>query len=126
VIILAIEDDLDDVDFFCEAVKVIDPKIQCIFARDGVEALSILDNTIPDLIFLDLNMPIMDGETCLMEIKKKEYLKEIPVVIYSTAPEVIINPDNLKKDSVDILKKEVSFTNTVDSIKRVLEKYKKQ
>jgi CheY-like chemotaxis protein len=40
---------------------------------------------LPDLIFLDLNMPKMDGRQCLAEIKKLPRLEQIPVIIYSTS-----------------------------------------
>jgi CheY-like chemotaxis protein len=52
-----------------------------------MEALSLLkDPSItPDYIFLDLNMPRMDGKECLKEIRKRNHLKEIPVIIFTTS-----------------------------------------
>ena len=87
---------------------------------DGaVEALEKLSSKeiVPDVIFLDLNMPVMGGQQFLMEIKKDENLKDIPVIIFSTAShpstiqlmkdigahDFITKPDNLKV-LVNILK----------------------
>ena len=44
----------------------------------------IMKNVLPDIVLLDINMPVMDGKTCLEELKKNKRLKDIPVVIYST------------------------------------------
>jgi CheY-like chemotaxis protein len=89
-----VDDDLDDCDFLSEAVREIDPASVCLTAYNGEDALLKLRNAIknlPDFIFLDLNMPRMDGKGCLAELKKDRNLKNIPVIIYSTssAPEDI-------------------------------------
>ena len=56
-------------------------------ATDGQEALDQLlsKSIIPDLIFLDLNMPRMDGKECLALIKQEDELKHIPVIMYTTS-----------------------------------------
>lgn len=85
---LIVDDDIDDCEFFCEALNEIAPNIECYVANNGEEALKKLraeSKSIPDVIFLDLNMPCMDGKTCLKELKKDNLLKEIPVVIYTTS-----------------------------------------
>ena len=85
--ILYADDDREDLDFFSEMLKIVDPEAACIHAKDGVEALEILSNLllIPDYIFLDINMPIMDGKTCLKEIRKDSRFNDVPVVIYTTS-----------------------------------------
>lgn len=89
-----VDDDLDDQEIFCMALCGVDDSIKCIFANDGVHALERLnDCTItPDFIFIDLNMPRMNGLQCLVEIKKLNHLKHIPVYMYSTAadPKAIV------------------------------------
>lgn len=84
---LLVDDDEDDKEIFCLALKKIDPSIDCITASDGREALSILDDGsfIPDYIFLDLNMPRMDGKECLKEIRKQNRLDKVPVIIFTTS-----------------------------------------
>jgi CheY-like chemotaxis protein len=84
---LLIDDDEDDKEIFCIALKQVDPSIDCVTASDGREALSILNNAsyTPDYIFLDLNMPRMDGKECLTEIRKRDRLARVPVIIFTTS-----------------------------------------
>jgi len=82
-----IDDDADDRETFEVALNEIDPKIEYITAASGEEGLMMMDKSeiIPTYIFLDLNMPKMDGWECLREIKKRPHLKHVPVIVLSTA-----------------------------------------
>lgn len=85
--LLIADDDEDDRLFFCEAIKEIEPPSECITAADGEEALKKLKanvNELPDYIFLDLNMPRLNGVGCFKELKQDDHLKNIPVIIFST------------------------------------------
>lgn len=86
--ILIVDDDLDDQELLQEAIRDVDESARCLCAGNGEEALHLLQNGTsyrPDLIFLDLNMPRMNGKTFLAKIKKLDGLKRIPVVIYTTS-----------------------------------------
>jgi CheY-like chemotaxis protein len=117
--ILIVDDDNDDIEIFTEAVKTISTEINCLRACDGTEAIQLLENINPDIIFLDINMPGMDGGECLSVIKKKETFKNLPVVIYSTSPDMI---DFAQYEGLNVcsLKKDVSYLNTVIAIKKIL------
>jgi CheY-like chemotaxis protein len=84
---LLVDDDDDDKEIFCLALKNTNATIECTTASDGLEALSILSNKsfIPDYIFLDLNMPRMNGKECLKEIRKHNHLNHVPVIIFTTS-----------------------------------------
>lgn len=84
---LLIDDDEDDKEIFCIALSEVDPEIKCLTAIDAIEALHLLRDPsfIPDYIFLDLNMPLMSGKECLIEIKKLPHLRETPVIIFTTS-----------------------------------------
>ncbi len=84
--LLIVDDDSDDRMFFRDAVKEINPGYELLEACDGEEALNLLRKAVklPDFIFLDLNMPYMNGRECLKELKADTTLKRIPVIIYST------------------------------------------
>jgi chemotaxis family two-component system response regulator Rcp1 len=90
--ILLVEDNPGDVRLTQEALK--EDKIinNLHLAKDGIEAISFLrrereyaDAVRPDLILLDLNLPKKDGREVLMEIKKDEELRRIPVVVLTTS-----------------------------------------
>lgn len=87
-LLFLVDDDLDDLMLFRDAIKEIDPLIQIDTAGNGVDALKKLNAGLlrePDYIFIDLNMPLMNGIQCLQEIKKIPALSHIPVIIYSTS-----------------------------------------
>lgn len=85
--ILLVDDDADDQLFFVDAIKELIPTVECSFACNGIEALEYLEKVppLPSLIFLDLNMPFMNGFECLAELKRKNEYDEIPVIIFSTS-----------------------------------------
>lgn len=86
--LMLVDDDSDDVSFFREALQEIDPGIRFHSANNGLKALELLLNkqvVIPGLIFLDINMPLMNGWQCLAELKNLTALNHIPVAMYSTS-----------------------------------------
>lgn len=83
---LLVDDDNDDSDLIFEVIKEIDSNIQYTYATEGAEAFQILENNYkPSIIFLDINMPGMNGWQCLVKLKSNEKFKDIPVVMYSTS-----------------------------------------
>ncbi|WP_091868777.1 response regulator [Pricia antarctica] len=119
--IMIVDDDEDDMEFFCEAVKEVDASCACITATNGEEALQKLrkgKTKLPDLIFLDLNMPRMDGKTCLRELKKDRELKNIPVIISTTSSHHKDMEETLELGAVHFMTK----SSTFDQIKTGIEK----
>jgi CheY-like chemotaxis protein len=88
--ILLIDDDDDDQEIFLEAAAEVSTTAICTALSDATLALQklIKQELIPDVIFLDLNMPVMNGQQFLTEIKKIPALKHIPVIIFSTTSHV--------------------------------------
>jgi CheY-like chemotaxis protein len=87
-ICLLIDDDLDDQEIFLLALQDIEPSVECVVANDGFQALELLQQDqsfIPDYIFIDLNMPRMNGKQCIRELKKIKRLRQVPLVIYTTS-----------------------------------------
>jgi CheY-like chemotaxis protein len=85
-----VDDDPDDQELFIEALRGIDESCTCVTAFNGEEALQKLvmgTLILPDFIFLDLNMPKMNGKQFLSEMKNNNDFKDIPVIIYSTSSE---------------------------------------
>lgn len=82
-----IDDDTDDHEVFEMALQKIEGDFNFIVAHDGEEGLQKLrrnDSFIPDFIFLDINMPRMDGMQCLPEIRKLKHLQHSRIIMYST------------------------------------------
>lgn len=61
------------------------PGVKCLHGENGQQALELLGRIKADLIFLDVNMPIMGGKECLIHLKRDPALKDIPVILYSTS-----------------------------------------
>ncbi len=81
------DDDEDDRSFFEDALNEVCKGSSLTIAKDGYELMDILKKPpvpLPDVIFLDLNMPAKNGFQCLKEIKMNELLKKLPVIIFST------------------------------------------
>ena len=86
--ILLADDDEDDRNFFSKAL--IELSIPCTLStvKDGQDLMQLLKNEtlpLPDVLFLDINMPRKSGIECLEEIKKDSRLKQLAVVMFSTA-----------------------------------------
>ena len=80
------EDDRDDSFLFQEALARLPYSTSLHLAQDGELLLDLLHNhSIPDFIFLDLNMPKKDGYTCLVEIRSLKKMEKVPVIIMSTS-----------------------------------------
>ncbi len=86
--VLLADDDVDDRYFFDEALKKLSVPSHFTMVEDGEQLMSYLiqnSKHLPDVLFLDLNMPRKNGAECLFEIKCNDKLKELPVIIYSTS-----------------------------------------
>ena len=86
-LILYAEDDIEDYYLFLEVLESIHAGANCINVVNGLDAIKFLDDCValPDYVFLDINMPAMDGKACLRAIKRDPRLKIIPTVIYTTS-----------------------------------------
>ena len=102
--LLLADDDKDDCFLFEDALKEIPIPTHLVTVADGEKLMELLremnGSALPDILFLDLNMPRKDGIQCMAEIKQHKALKDLPVVIFSTS---------LREDSVDILYKNGAY-----------------
>lgn len=119
-----VDDDEDDKTMFTEVVSEIDPSIHCVKAANGYDALEMLkkDEVLPDYIFLDLNMPRMNGKHFLENLNKCGKLQGIPVIIYTTSnlPE---DKENTKRlGAVHFITKPSSFGGLRAELEFVLSK----
>ena len=86
--ILLADDDSDDRSFFDQALKGLSISSHLTTFNDGEQLMKYLSENLeqlPDVLFLDLNMPRKNGFECLEEIKFDKKLKQIPIIIFSTS-----------------------------------------
>jgi CheY-like chemotaxis protein len=84
--ILIADDDQDDAAFLAEGISQIISTYKVYTVSNGLECLNFLEeHEAPELIFLDINMPLRNGIECLMEIKRNKELKNSHVIMYSTS-----------------------------------------
>lgn len=103
-----IDDDLDDQEIFFMALQQFDEAIQCDFANDGAKAIEQLkagDVNVPQCIFIDMNMPRMNGIDCLEQIKKIDHLKDVPICMFSTSADPTLVARTRELGAVDFLVK---------------------
>lgn len=89
-IVFYADDDLDDLELVKEAFERYSKNVEVITATDGSKALSHLGNlkkyeTLPCLIILDVNMPVLNGKEVLLRLREMDHLQDIPVVLFTTS-----------------------------------------
>ena len=121
-LVLLIDDDRDDFEIFSDALRKFDPKAKCQHSIDGEAAISLLNGLthLPDYIFLDINMPRMDGKECLSKIKKDSKLKDIQVFMFSTTTYLKEINTYISLGARDFIIKPKSVNDLVDVFKAVL------
>jgi CheY-like chemotaxis protein len=132
--ILLADDDEDDCEIFSEALIKAYASAELKTVKDGDELMKYLSQNTgehPDIIFLDINMPGKGGKECLKEIRDKQELAGVPVVVFSTSKhpndidETFANGANLYiskpaffQDHVKILGKIFSMNWQMDLLKK--------
>lgn len=122
-IILA-DDDEDDCLFFQDAMQEVAPCVKVKTVQSGEKLINMLTRAkaiLPDIIFLDLNMPRKSGHECLEDIKNNPSLREIPVVIYSTSSDKKDIDETFKKGANLFISKPNTFSEIKNMAKKVLQ-----
>jgi DNA-binding response OmpR family regulator len=123
--ILIIDDDNDDSDFLRDAIQQISPRANCTMVSSSEEALEGLQTKQiprPDLIFLDLNMPRINGMQCLGKLKATASVSEIPVVVYTTSKSHDQNVESLKLGASHFVTKPSGFRQLCQVVRDVFAK----
>lgn len=124
--IILVDDDEDDRLFFTDAFEEIKISTKIQTFKDGVELMDFLneeDSILPEILFLDLNLPRKNGIECLHEIKANDRLKDIAIAIYSTSSseehieQTFVNGANIyiqKPTDFNLLKKVLQNVVTIN------------
>lgn len=120
--ILYIDDDPEDIEIFEEAVKVVDTSIRYKGTTNGREAIEALNKgeIVPDHIFLDINMPGMDGKSCLEQLRRDKRLDHVNIIVYSTnsVPNDLTHIESLR---ATFIRKANSFNDLCTIIRNLAE-----
>lgn len=120
--VLLADDDAEDRELFQDVMQDIMPNVKITMAENGKKLIDLLkDGTVPDIIFLDLNMPLKNGHECLTEIRNNTTWSTIPVIIYSTSRNPIDIDATFKSGANFYFPKPDSFKEFKSIMKKLLE-----
>lgn len=121
--ILLIDDDSDDIEIFIEAINDLNDTIKCMAETNPIKALENLKSSekLPDLIFLDYNMPSMNGCEFLEKMREVKELRQIPVILYSNYSQAAAEHLCITNDNEKYITKPNSFKELKAVLKNILE-----
>ena len=116
-----VDDDEDDRFLFKEAIDQIHIKTELSLFENGQKFMDFLlhpNSILPQVVFLDLNMPVKNGLECLQEIRTTDHLKELSVAIYSTSS----SDNDIDETFVNGANIYINKPNDFSKLKSVIEK----
>jgi adenylate cyclase len=116
--VLIVDDEPFNVDYLEQELE--GSNYQLITAFNGREALDKIQSEQPDLILLDLNMPVLDGFAVLAQLKADPLLRDIPVIIVSAATDSRSVVRGIKQGAEDYLTKPIDETLLINKLKEYL------
>lgn len=122
---LLIDDDIDDQEIFCTVLDSISPGCNCITATNGRVALEMLmaGKVSPSVIFLDLNMPLMNGRQFLHEMTRMKIFQDVPVIVLTTSSDVQTKTEILESGASAFITKPDKFSEWEFVLQRALENF---
>ena len=120
--IMIVDDDVDDIDIFIEAVHDVDPSIHCLSAQNGLDAINQIQasDILPNYIFVDMNMPKINGKQFTRDFRKNASFNDIKVIMYSTSK----NDRDVKElkslGANDFVQKPTSHQKLCSEIERII------
>ena len=127
--ILLADDSVDEHFLFRHTIKGIDDAVNIQTVINGVELVRLLnkpETVLPDLLFLDLNMPLKNGKESLAEIRSNAKLAHLNVVIYSTSDEKKDIDETYDLGANIYLRKPQDYTELELTLSKVLDLYRKK
>jgi len=120
--ILLIDDDSDDAEIFIEAVNALEKEIICQTSSNALTAFEGLKTAekLPDYIFVDFNMPALNGAEFIQKMKDETRLQHIPIILMSTHSVEVMCQLTKQFDSLKYMTKPSSFQELVALLDGVL------
>ena len=119
---LLVDDDVDDQEIFCTVIDSIAPSSKCVTAIYGQSALAMLQSgeVTPDIIFLDVNMPLMNGRQFLHEANQAELIRNVPVIVLTTSADQRTKSEVLDMGAARFITKPDRFSEWEAILKQIL------
>lgn len=117
--LLLADDDVDDRFFFKDSLSKIPIETKLTTVTNGVELMTLLltsKEELPDVIFLDLNMPLKSGFECLAEIMAHDKFRNLPIIIYSTSMEAPVVNSLYEQGAFHYIRKPGEYSKLKDVI----------
>ncbi|HYG01045.1 MAG TPA: response regulator [Chryseosolibacter sp.] len=120
-----VDDDIDDQEIFQTVLEGIAPDSNCVVAANGEAALQMLNEgaVSPDIIFLDLNMPLMNGHQFLFHISQLKMYQEIPIIVLTTSADLNTKASVMNSGAKDFVTKPDKFSEWERVLKPVIAKF---
>ena len=118
-----IDNDAEDAEIFTLALQEVDETISCSFACNGIQALKQLsdDETFtPSIIFIDMNMPLMNGLECIKELRQIHRLNDVNIYMYSTGGDPMLARQAKDSGATDFIEKPSSFTKLKQLLTKIV------
>lgn len=124
--IMIADDDEDDCIFFADALGELSLSITLTCFSNGAELMGVLSTgnfqSMPDILFLDLNMPLKNGMECLVDIRNVKTFDELPIIIFSTSSQKEAIDAAYKNGATFYLKKPDSFKKLKDALEMIFKR----
>lgn len=111
------DDDKEDCFIFSDAIADLRIEIDLTIVGNGDKLMALLQEFIPDILFLDIHMPCRDGRQCIREIRANPLYDRLPVIIYSGMGEKDIISSFYREGANQFLIK----PSTMDELKQALD-----
>lgn len=118
--ILIAEDNEKNLELFKTIIESLG--YQILTARNGQEAIEIAKNETPDLILMDIQMPVMDGKSALKMLRCEEKTRNIPVIALTSYAMKGDREHCLKLGFADYISKPIELESFTETIKKTLER----
>lgn len=120
--ILLVDDDIEDHEIFNAALTVASNTARCMAITNAIEAFDKLDRNElkPDVIFLDVNMPFMNGLDFLKKVKATKHLEAIHVIMFSTSANPATISAAKELGAINFITKPSGFDELVNILKPLI------
>jgi CheY-like chemotaxis protein len=119
------EDDSEDQEIFKAALSELHPEADVLLANNGIDALNLLQKLqqTPEIIFLDMNMPIMNGSACVSALKTIDRFKTTPIILYSTTSNPLEIEKGMAAGADRFLIKANTFQEVINDVGHIIKTY---